>query len=206
MIISLTIGNETYRNPDCSMRLSASYHQPGQREPQSVVDAARDPGSGMRFRSAEQHPASNVNPAHGIWNTNSYEVPEGAIIQITAMYDSDSTCIMILRVRENAPLIRLGIKLTGHERAARTWAYYEGRFDIMELDDIDDDVEKWLPQNASYFNLEAIREATSNFAYQELEAGVPYQEPITTEIKTTAGKVITVQTGSRRKIRLRRSE
>lgn len=212
MLLSLTLGNETYRRPDVSCSIQAGVRLTPDDYGDAIGIVARDPASGVRLVRSTQIQASNVNPAHGAWTDLQYEVPAGCFVDInvTKTVIGDWLHVIMLRMRETAPLVRLGLRLTGHERSARTWAYVEGRFDIMRHpEDYEEIGIVDANPRAIHIDMDAIRSdvragLSSNFRYEELEPGtVPAAE---VPARPDPGPVTVVRTGSRRRIVLRRDK
>ncbi len=210
MLVRCALGHETFRNPDRGIRITAGWRRYPHEVGDSITTAARDSLSGVTLRSSNQTPASNVNPAHGVWTDFEYDFApldrvEGGIIDVQ-VWRGDELFVIFLRLREHAPLVNVGIGLTNHERALRSWVGFEGRFDIINLSEYESmDLALSPLRGITYLSREDI-DSSTNFRYRVLEAGQEYIPPPTVQVTTVSGRTVTMNTRSRRRINLRRPQ
>lgn len=208
MLLSTTYGSEAFANPNRSVTIAVySKSQPGDDEPRPLFNAARDPKSNISLRNTNVNPASGLNPAHGEWTTTSYDLPEGSLVKVWVQHKYETDIVydetfFLLMIRQAAGLKQLGIRLTEHERALTGWAYYEGRFDIIDPEDFTQLDITYLP--GEVYGSEAYCDISDNFRIEILEPGNVFVPPRHEAITTRSGAVAQMASGKRRLIRFRR--
>lgn len=116
-------------------KVAMFVHDRGEEEFVSKSPVARRIGP-LQFQPAVPGIPEDIS---GRWVTASYEVPEGTIMKVYARVKVSrwgavsSTGSIILRAREDAPMIRVTIPLSGHDSTALKEARITGRFDLLTL-------------------------------------------------------------------------
>ena len=144
MIITTTTGNENFQN---SYTKSYLFRVPCHAFPMGkemhLTYAAKDGLHNIaRVGSAEVTPAApGYRDEFGKWFRCTYEVPEDTVLMLFAMRKVSEqtagrhqTVAVHLRMRENAPMYRVGVRLTGDRRASFSNVYTEGRFDVLTVE------------------------------------------------------------------------
>lgn len=208
MLLSVTFGSETFRQPDRTVKIQGFHKKnAGEDIPAPLYVAARDPHSGIRERKSEFNMASAHNPEHGNWVESTYDVPEANFVKLWVQhkYETDvfyDTTFLMLIVRNDSGLRRLGIKLSQHDKALRSWAYVEGKFDVVEPEWFERMGLSYMP-NEQYAGVEYLN-VSDNFRLETTEAGSPFHPPQVREIITESGNILRTNVRSRRVIRLPR--
>jgi hypothetical protein len=141
MLIGVTTGHETFTNPSFVTKIGCAFRTTKQSKPISFMDACRDPLTKVSQRTkAPVCPASLTNLNKGAWYINSYDVPEGSVVEVKVERTSRGReafggrvyASVVLLMRETAAHNRLEITLGRHPDASTSVVYYEGRFDVIE--------------------------------------------------------------------------
>jgi hypothetical protein len=182
MLIQLTTGTESFATG--AIKITAFVKKSYDADPVPIFLASRDQHSGIRVsRPTDQFPASTLNQDHGFWQQTTFDIPAGMSVKLwvsqkfvhQVFYDNS---YFILAVREQASLCRLGVRLSGDQRAARSWAYMEGRFDI--IDPVMFEQMNITSFEGELYGSEAwIMAGTENFRYEVLEQGEDFVLPPT---------------------------
>ncbi len=161
MIITTTTGNENFQT---SYTKSYLFWIPCRAEPEGkeihLTYAAKGGLHGIeKVGNMEATPAApGYRDEFGKWYRCTYEVPEGTVLKLFAMRKvaeqtagRHQTAALLLHVRENAPMYRIGVRLTGNPRASFSNVYTEGRFDVLTLDEAESLGVRVLPSRRRQF-------------------------------------------------------
>lgn len=139
----------------------------------------------------------------GMWTRATYDVPEGAVLKIYAQKALGFSqrrvmAAMLLRVRSTAALQRVSAILTGNTVASISRANFEGRFDILTVNEA-----MALGANIalSYLNTFSTQEVARAFEVQELEVAMSAPVRVTAKaVENAAGERVVVPTARRGRI------
>lgn len=206
MLLSTIYGRESFSSPDRAVSINV-YHKKiaGEEETVQLFTASRDQQSGVVQRNSSYLDASAYNSLHGAWTEATFDIPDGHFIKIwvNQKYEGDmfyDRTYLLLLVRRDAALRRLGVKLTQHERAVRTWGYFEGKFDVIDPEWFERMNVNYLP-GEEYANLEYLT-SSDKFRMEVLEGGAPFVPPRLEAIETRSGAAVQVSSRSRRVLRI----
>lgn len=147
MLITATTGNENFPNCGCKVHLFAvpSVSARGHGKEVHIAFAAKDGLYGInRSGSMRVSPAAPQHiDEYGKWYRATFEVPDGVVLKMFVsrklaeqVAGRHQTQAVYLRAREGAPLIRVTCRTTGSDIGAHNTVHTEGRFDILDADQI----------------------------------------------------------------------
>ena len=143
MMINTTTGNENWETASAKVQLffTPTTEFAGREIPVWRLSKGDNPSVHVTQRNNNRLAAApGLIDTFGYWNTSSYEVPNGVLLklfmqrkQIAGGPGSNLMGSLFIRMREQASLRRVTMRLTGDPRAAFTSVHTEGRFDIFGL-------------------------------------------------------------------------
>lgn len=205
MLIELSTGHETYSNPSLSCRVSCFYQRKPEDEAVSIYTAMKDKHSGLSMVTRDHLDASNYNRNHGDWNIGRFQAAEGSLITLsiekrtTGVFSMNKSQIMLM-VREQAALVRIGVKLTDHPKAAHSMVYLEGRFDIVRPEQFKDLGIKVEKRFLDLFDPEMYDDMIKVTVLERAISTLT--KPKKDVIKTKSGGKVILKRNKRRRIRL----
>lgn len=143
MLISTTTGFENFQSGSAKSYVfvvPSSAHSLLSKEAHIFIAARAGANSPSSIRSVGSPVSVPAAPGFiaetGKWTTATFDVPEGTILKVFCSRSGGFGSMrvsanMLLRVRRNAALLRIGTILTGYPKATYTRAWTEGRFDII---------------------------------------------------------------------------
>ncbi len=179
MLISTTFGNETFDDSTCKYHLFACRTEffPLVNPKQMQLWLAAKEG----ICSISKHGQLMILPAvpsvsdtiAGKWTTAAYNIPDGFVLKIfgtrklsVGLGRSLVTANLYIQTRENGPLIGVGGRLSGNEKAGQSEVLvFSGRADILTEEEIKElGLEMYRPYNQSnvetLFHIETLSPAS----------------------------------------------
>jgi hypothetical protein len=198
--IDTMYGKHTFRNVSSSVTV---YAYPGNSErtyPGKVMEKARQ---GSRTAASTDGDENN-----GVWYQNHFEAKEGLILGIH-LYSTfnggvHTDCMLLLRLREDGPLIQVNANLSKNAMAVYdTLPVFTGRADVI--------TSREATKNGVLFNAYVYKtqfdaeEIEEEFEVTTIKKGTP--KPKLTRVRMTDGKVrhVEISREPTRKVRIRRS-
>ncbi len=209
MLISTTYGNENFQHNSAKYHLFAcrsTLHPDVEPMQKHMWVAARDHSAGVSAhgRGSTVPAAPGYRSEFGKWTTAQFDVPEGLVIKLFGtrklremVSGRHTTAAMMLRIRENAALVRVTCGLTMDERASsNNVVLFEGRADPLLASMAESEgviLGNFRSQFSSYnqralFTVEVLRDEISTPQVNEV-----------TEIENTQGERVQVTTPRRRR-------
>jgi hypothetical protein len=141
-MIEIITGNVNTRGRG-SLRLMATYRAKVTAREQPLYVAEKDEKAGIRvIGQVDVFPSSEHRDGQ-VWSKKRYEFPDNSLVKLTinrtragVSFAAQQHAIYIVP-RSWAALRRIGIDLPSDSKSAITVAYIEGRFDILDLDDLE---------------------------------------------------------------------
>lgn len=143
MLISTTTGFENFQSGSTKsyvFLVPTRAHQLLNKEVHLFIAARAGVTSPSAIRAVGSPASVPAAPGHiaetGKWTTATYDIPEGSVLKVFCNRSNGFGSMrvsanMLLRVRRNAALLRIGTILTGYPKATFTRVWTEGRFDIV---------------------------------------------------------------------------
>lgn len=206
MIFQTFVGEESFEGTG-SINVSMAYRMTAAGPHDLPLDrAATDARSGVTLVGQPQTiMASARNRHHGYWKLLRLTVPELSFVKIIIrrMINAQpwQTGALVLYQRPHAALTRIRVPFTGHQDAQQACGYIEGRFDMLDEDQIND-----LKYAMTTYNRgQLITDYADWFTYSILEEeSRRLIKPSTQTITTRSGEeAIVVKRNSLRKLNLK---
>ena len=161
----------------------------------------------LKMSRYDRNNASRVQLAgNGYIDTAVFDAPEGSVLLVDYRYTCSSISLnkiiqVRLRVREGAPLNKLKLTLPGDANAVYQYAYIDGRFDVLQEEDIK--AEKLLRPTEYNTKLLDMNRWGNLVNLEQIETGS--KQLVRTkfvEIKTKSGNTIAMPARKARLIKL----
>ena len=205
MLINCMWGISNFPNASCS--ITVRYRENKYCNALPLLTALRSDSS-LKQSSYNRNNASRVQLAgNGYIDTAIFDAPEGAILLVDYRYTCSSIGLnriiqVRLRVRDGAPLNKLKMTLPPDANAVYPYAYIDGRFDILKVEDIEaEKILRTTEYNSKLLDQERWGNLITN---EQVESG--YKQLVRTkyvEIKTKSGNTVAMPARKARLIKLK---
>ena len=202
-LLQTTTGFETFAQSSAKVY---AFHMPTRQFPgkENNLSVVARGGGGIQAVGVPNQfpPAAGIRPEMGKWTTQTFDIPEGALVKVFAHRSAGFgqmrvMASMVLRIRAQAALRRVGAILTQNSKAVITRANFEGRFDILRVHEAQALGAIIPPTFANTFEEHAVRRA---FEITELQAELLPPEIIEHRVvENTSGEQTAVTTVRRRR-------
>lgn len=202
-LLQTTTGFETFAQSSAKVY---AFHMPSRQFPgkENNLSVVARSGSAIQSVGAPNQfpPAAGLRPEMGKWTTQTFDIPEGALVKVFAHRSAGFgqmrvMASVILRIRAQAALRRVGAILTQNSKAVITRANFEGRFDILRPHEAQAMGAVIPPNFANTFEDHAVRRA---FEIAELQPEILPPEIIEQRtVESTSGEQTQVTTVRRRR-------
>jgi len=197
MLISATTGQENF--PEATSKFHVFFvptrERMGKEVPLGMMAKGANPDVPVTISGAQYIPAmTNYPETLGKWTNARYDVPEGVVLKIFAhrkgrMVPTDTAAIYI-QLRSGAALRRLSCDTLRHAKGARDAVHYEGRFDVLTLQQM---AQLGISLNPQMMGLLDPRKQAAMFRETVLDRETAGRVSVRTrQVKNSEGKTVAV--------------